>query len=268
MNSTGSLIETRKAAVAGMFYPEQSEKLTKLVDTLLHSTTGLDKTPIALIAPHAGYIYSGPIAANAYSPFLRRPGGIHRVLLMGPSHRFSFEGVALPTSHYFQTPLGSLAVDRDAVEMLSLQEGVIFSDEAHAGEHSLETQLPFLQRIFNNISIIPLLTGKIHHGQVARLISPIVDDPGTLTVVSSDLSHYYDYETARKLDKATARSIETLDMDGIKHDGACGRTAIRALMILALQREWNARCIDMRNSGDTSSSRDQVVGYGAFHFYA
>jgi AmmeMemoRadiSam system protein B len=222
--------------------------------------------PKAIIAPHAGYIYSGPIAASVYALLAPARGIIERVVLLGPTHRVAVRGLALPGVAAFATPLGTVDIDRDAVEALRQLPQVVVSAEAHALEHSLEVHLPFLQAILGKFTLVPLAVGRAGRDEVAEVLQRLWGGPETLIVVSSDLSHYLPYADAQAVDRATAKAILELVAD-ISHEQACGATPVTGLTLAARQRGLKSELIDLRNSGDTAGDRDRVVGYGAFAFY-
>ncbi len=254
----------RPAAVAGMFYPEAADVLQQTINTFLHDSTVKDSHPKVIIAPHAGYIYSGPVAASAYAQLQPIHNCIKKVVLLGPAHRIAFYGLAISTADYFQTPLGKVPLDRETIDGLLAQGSVVQLDAAHHDEHSLEVHLPFLQTVLDEFMLVPLVVGKASPEDVSDVLDAVWDGPETLIVISSDLSHYHDYETARKLDNHTAHAIETLDYQDIHSDDACGRYPLNGLLKTAKKRGMQATTLDLRNSGDTAGSRDQVVGYGAW----
>jgi AmmeMemoRadiSam system protein B len=256
----------RKPAVAGTFYPADPAELAAMVDDCLAAAAAEGTPPQAVIAPHAGYVYSGPIAASAYARIAPLNGTVRRVVLIGPSHRVPFRGLALPEADGFATPLGTVPVDREAAGRILALPQVSVLDEAHVGEHSLEVHLPFLQTVLDNFSLVPLVAGDAGAEDVAEVIEALWTGPETLVVVSSDLSHYHDYDTARRMDAETSAAIEALDAGRIGHDQACGRVPVGGLLTLARRRGLQAQTIDLRNSGDTAGPRDQVVGYGAYVF--
>ena len=256
----------RQAAVAGMFYPADARQLTVMVSGFLEEAQENGHRPKALIAPHAGYIYSGPIAASAYARLSGCARDIERVLLLGPAHRVSVRGLATSSAEAFATPLGDVPVDTAAVqEILSLPQ-VQLCDEAHSSEHSLEVHLPFLQTICPGFRIVPLVVGQATIGEIAEVLEALWGGPETIVVVSSDLSHYHDYATAHALDAETVAAIERLDPEALRYDSACGRIPIRGLLQVAHRHGLQAHTVDLRNSGDTAGPRDRVVGYGAFIF--
>ena len=220
--------------------------------------------PKALIAPHAGYIYSGPIAANAYARLLTGRGTIRRVVLLGPSHRVAFHGLAVSSADGFDTPLGSIPLDKALIQSISRLPQVHFLDQAHAREHSLEVHLPFLQMVLDDFTLLPLVVGDATAQEVGEVLEQVWGGPETVIIVSSDLSHYHDYETAIRMDSATSRAIESLRPEDIDYDHACGRNPINGLLYIARKKGLHAETVDMRNSGDTAGPRDQVVGYGAY----
>ena len=254
----------RKAAVADMFYPADPAELGRQLDGFLDNAGDNHEPALALIVPHAGYIYSGPVAASAYTHLTSLRGKIRKVVLLGPSHRVGFRGIAVSGADYFVTPLGEIPLDHDALkEVLGLPQ-VHLLDQAHADEHCLEVQLPFLQKLLGDFSLIPLVVGDTDAHEVAEVIESLWKDEQTLVVVSTDLSHYHDYHTAQQLDRATCSAIESLDPDAIGHDQACGRNPLNGLLTVAKQRHLHVHTLDLRNSGDTAGPRDSVVGYGAW----
>lgn len=257
----------RQPAVAGSFYPADPLELRHQVRHLLeHATPPPGPAPRALIVPHAGYIYSGPVAATAYLTLLPVREQIRRVILFGPSHRVPFHGIALSQATEFMTPLGPIALDRHAIQSLQQLPGVMNLDAAHAYEHSLEVQLPFLQSILGEFKLVPLVVGDCDAETVAKVIERFWDDPHSLIVISSDLSHYHDYATAQRMDSNTSHAIEALNSAAIGYDDACGRNPILGMLEVARRHELEAHTLDLRNSGDTAGPREQVVGYGAFSF--
>ncbi len=258
----------RPTAVAGMFYPEDRDELHQMVNGFLSEAGRSDEAPPkAIIAPHAGYIYSGPIAANAYARLHPVRDTIRRVVLLGPSHRVGFLGIATSSADYFHTPLGDIPVDRELVNQVSQLPGVRQFDQAHQMEHSLEVHLPFLQEVLGEFSLLPLVVGDASPEEVAEVLRTVWGGEETLVVVSSDLSHYHDYATAQRMDRATSDAIEQLNPGAIGYDDACGRTPLSGLLLLAREKNLQAETIDLRNSGDTAGPRDQVVGYGAYLFH-
>jgi MEMO1 family protein len=262
------LSQIRSPAVAGVFYPANARALKTMIDEML-ATVVTDETgspPKAIIAPHAGYVYSGPIAASAYARIRSVRDRISRVVLLGPAHRVPVNGLALPVSTAFATPLGDVAVDQDAVDAVSELPQVRVLKDAHTLEHSLEVHLPFLQTVLSDFKILPLVVGDVSADGVAEVLERVWGGPETLIVISSDLSHYHDYKTAQQMDGATSDAIERLAYEELKFDQACGRMPVSGLLLVARKRGMTAKTIDLRNSGDTAGPRDQVVGYGAYVF--
>jgi len=258
----------RQPAVAGMFYPAYRQALEKEVHEYLDAGQGQHPTaPKAVIAPHAGYLYSGPIAGSAFKAWRGLHGKVKRVVLIGPSHHCYFRGLALSPQGQWETPAGRFTVDAAAIDQLARLPDVHFSAEAHAEEHALEVELAFLQATLGPVQIVPILTGEVDDDTVAEALGILWGGPETLIVVSSDLSHYYDYSTAQKLDRATADAIEELAPGEIHPPQACGRLAIQGLLQVAEDCELTPATLDLRNSGDTAGRKDRVVGYGAFAFY-
>lgn len=249
----------RPPAVAGSFYPRSPDVLRQTVRDLLADADPpeIDVTPAMLIVPHAGYVYSGPVAATAYSYLVSLPSPPRRLLLMGPSHYAGFAGMAASGADAFQTPLGLVATDSrtpaDAAVNLA----------AHADEHSLEVQLPFLQVLLDAFTVQPLLTGSILPKDVAKVLDDVLAAQD-LAVISSDLSHYLAYDRALPRDERTASAICELRAEDLRRDDACGVTAVQAALLVARRHDWGCRLVDLRNSGDTAGDRTRVVGYGAF----
>lgn len=259
----------RPPAVAGSFYPARPAELGRTVDELL---SGVSSEPAAvapkvLIVPHAGYVYSGPVAASAYARLKQAARAIRRVVLLGPVHRVPIRGLALPEAQALATPLGVIPVDADAVHAIAHLPQVGVSATAHALEHSLEVQLPFLQRMLGDFSVVPLAVGDATPGEVAEVIDALWGGAETLIVISSDLSHYLPYAVARDVDGETAQQILALGPYTLTHEQACGATPVNGLLSVARRRRLRPALLDLRNSGDTAGPRDQVVGYSAFAFY-
>lgn len=256
----------RLPAVAGMFYPDNADVLRQMLQEFLAESEYRGPVPKAIIAPHAGYIYSGPIAATAYSSLYPVRDQIRRVILLGPSHRVPLIGLAASTADRFRTPLGSIELDRDAISRILALPQVREMDQAHTLEHSLEVHLPFLQTVLDNFSLVPLVVGEASPEEVDEVLEMLWGGPETLIVISSDLSHYHDYTTARRMDAHTSRAIESLDTGSIHYDDACGKNPVNGLLVAARKHGLHATTVDLRNSGDTAGPRDQVVGYGAYVF--
>lgn len=264
---TTDMKSVRAPAVAGRFYPADPGELRDLVSSLLiQASPAIGPAPKALIAPHAGYIYSGPIAAMAYAQLAPARELVKRVVLIGPSHYVALNGLAATSAEAFMTPLGAVSVDVAALRRIESLPRVRVRDEAHAQEHSLEVQLPFLQTVLDHFTLVPLAVGNATPEEICQVLDVLWNGPETCFVISSDLSHYYDSQTARRLDQATAAAIEALEPDAIGEDQACGRIPIRGLLHAARRHGLCARTVDLRNSGDTAGTRDRVVGYGAFVF--
>ena len=276
----------RPPAVAGRFYPDNAAELRRMIENFLREavvawksrpcastrsktleTHGRDAraTIKAVIAPHAGYVYSGPIAASAYAQLAHARDTVKRIVLLGPSHYVAFDGLAASGAAAFATPLGTVPVDTAAIrELCSRLPQVSVRDEAHADEHALEVQLPFLQVVLADFKIVPLLVGEANDDEVTAVIEALWGGDETRFVISSDLSHYHDYETAQQTDSETARIIESLNWKSLGDNRACGCRPICGLLSAAKERGMRCRAVDLRNSGDTSGERDRVVGYGAF----
>ncbi len=259
----------RPAAVAGMFYPRDPRQLAAEVAELLDGVEQFEPKldfPKALIVPHAGYVYSGPVAAAAYDAVAPGRGIVQRVVLMGPVHRVAVRGLALPGSEAFDTPLGRVPIDAQALRLLEGLPQVVTSAAAHAQEHSLEVQLPFLQRVLGGFSLVPFAVGDARPDEVAAVIERLWGGRETLFVLSTDLSHYHPYEQAKSIDGATVGRIARLATD-LDHDEACGATPLNGLLHAARQRALQIRLLAACNSGDTAGGKGRVVGYSSFALY-
>ncbi|MCF6281241.1 MAG: AmmeMemoRadiSam system protein B [Candidatus Polarisedimenticolaceae bacterium] len=256
----------RAPAVAGTFYPDDPHILQQMVNGFLNHASTKGRAPKAIIAPHAGYIYSGAVAANAYHLLASVRQKIERVVLLGPSHHVPFLGLAICNADYYATPLGDIHLDQAAAQQLLDLPQVSIIDQAHAMEHSLEVQLPFLQMVLDEFSLIPLVVGDASAEQVSEVLDRLWGGDETLIVISSDLSHFHDYPQAKRLDQLTSDAIIGLHPESIQTQDACGGIPIRGLLLQALKRHLHAELLDLRNSGDTAGSRDRVVGYGAYRF--
>lgn len=260
--------QVRPAAVAGAFYPGQSLLLSNDVKALLASAKpgpGTAPVPKAIIVPHAGYIYSGSTAALAYARLAASRKTIRRVVLLGPVHRVAVRGLALPGAAAFATPLGEIAIDQSAIAALANLRQVVVSPAAHAQEHSLEVQLPFLQSVLDEFTLVPLAVGDATPAEVAEVLDALWGGPETLIVISSDLSHFLPYRAAQAVDQDTAQSI--LDMAGpLTHEQACGGTPVNGLILAAKRHHLRPQLLGLCNSGDTAGDKSRVVGYASFAF--
>jgi MEMO1 family protein len=261
--------QIRPSAVSGMFYPGDPDTLEDQISGFIHEkpnkTTGLPK---AIIVPHAGTVYSGSIAAAAYRTLLQYRHLIRKVILLGPAHRVYVHGLALPTVDQFQTPLGEINLDTKTIQnLVSDFPQISFSDQAHAEEHSLEVQLPFLQEVLASFRLIPFVVGEARQQEVADVIEHLWGGDECLIVISTDLSHFHSYDKAVRLDTIAARQIESFQGEQLGDHSACGRIPLRGLLHLAQQKGMSIKRFDLRNSGDTSGRKDQVVGYGAWGLF-
>lgn len=255
----------RAPAVAGMFYPDQPAHLRRDLEHMLAETSAVTDatTPKAVIVPHAGYVYSGPVAASVYGRLAGACSTISRVVLLGPAHRVYLKGMALPDVAGFATPLGQIPLDRPAMEAISSLPGVTWSNAAHAYEHSLEVQLPFLQMVLDEFRLVPVVVGQCDADRVAQVIDALWGGSETLVVISSDLSHFLPYNRAREVDGNTCRRI--LDKaSSLSGEEACGAYVINGLMRSQHCQDLVVEAVDLRNSGDTAGDKRRVVGYGAF----
>ncbi len=257
-------MSTRQAVVAGYFYEADAGRLQQHIEQLLSADTAPpDDFPRALIVPHAGYIYSGSTAAYAYRCLLADPDRIKCVLLIGPAHRVYLKGMAIPSVDRFATPLGEVPLDREALDLVAKLPGVQVSDEAHREEHSLEVQLPFLQTVLNDFTLVPVVVGGADADQVAAVIDALGTDAHTLVVISSDLSHFLDYREAQQIDTATCEHILGKST-ALKGEEACGARGINGLMASKQGRALEVSLLHACNSGDTAGTPNRVVGYAAF----
>lgn len=259
----------RRAAVAGAFYPSNSARLAEEVDGLLsrarvHPESGSFK---AAIVPHAGYVYSGAIAAAVYALLRAANGRVRRVVMLGPSHFARIRGLAVPLFDAMQTPLGEIAIDLEWVKRATGLAQVLLRDETHSREHSLEVQLPFLQRSLNEFTVVPLTVGEVEAEVVARVIEELWGGKETVILVSSDLSHYLPYDLALKTDRQTAEHVLNLESVLDPNEDACGATPINGLLKVASRKGLRPALLDLQNSGDTAGPRSEVVGYGSFAFF-
>ncbi len=250
-----------------MFYPADARELLPLVRRYIDSAAAHAPSPVAIIAPHAGYIYSGSIAGVAYAQFESGSSTMRRLVLLGPSHRLPLRGLALPSATHFETPLGLLAVDHAAVEKLCEHSLAQILDRAFMGEHSLEVHLPFVQVVAPNVMLVPLVVGDCSPEIIREVLELLSEDPGMALAVSSDLSHYLAYEEAQRVDAQTSRVIERLAYEELKHHDACGAVPLRGLLCYARKHGLKAKTLALANSGDSAGPRDRVVGYGAYGFY-
>lgn len=258
----------RAPAVAGTFYPADAGRLRAAVEGYLQANEArAAPMPKAVIAPHAGYVYSGPVAGNSFAVLGEDTGQIRRAVVIGPAHFVPFRGIAVPQSGAFRTPLGEVPLDGAAIATVRDLPQVRLADVPHQPEHALEVELPFLQAVLADFALVPLLVGEATAEEVAQVLERLWGGPDTLLVISSDLSHYEPYERARDHDAATAAAIERLDGASLGPRDACGWLPIAGLLIAAGRRGMQALRLDLRSSGDTAGPRDQVVGYGAWAFH-
>ena len=261
----------RESAVAGQFYPGVAGELDDVVRGFLADADTPDlpppdagNAPKAIIAPHAGYVYSGAVAARAYARLAPLSDTITRVVLLGPCHRVAVRGLALSSAGAFRTPLGDILLDAQAAKQILGFPQVQVFDATHEAEHSLEVHLPFLQRVLGDFSLLPVIVGEATPDEVADVIEALWGGPETVFVISTDLSHFLNYEDAQKIDARTCRAIETLDPSAISANGACGRFPVGGMLAVAKRRGMSVTTLDICNSGDTAGPKDRVVGYGAW----
>ncbi|WP_415259268.1 AmmeMemoRadiSam system protein B [Thauera phenylacetica] len=262
-----ALASIRPAAVAGQFYPRDERVLRTQLAEMLSTAVAFESAPApkAIIVPHAGYMYSGPVAASAYALLAPLRERIRRVVLLGPTHRVAVRGFALPAAQRFATPLGEVPVARGDWEALQVRDDVLVDDRPHAEEHCLEVQLPFLQVCLERFEIVPVLVGDASPEATASLIESLWGGPETLILISSDLSHYLSYREAQWSDRAAVDQVLELRA-GLNHEQACGATPINGLLHAARKHHLQALLLDLRNSGDTAGDRSRVVGYTSIAF--
>lgn len=254
--------------VAGLFYPADPQKLRSDLDRYLAEARSTGGPALkAVIVPHAGYVYSGPVAAAAYRRLAGQRDRIERVVLLAPSHRVALRGIAAPSAGSFRTPLGDVPVDREAVDRVNELGLAAERDAAFAAEHAVEVQLPFLQAVLGDIRLAPFVVGESDGNDVAELLETLWGGPETLIVISSDLSHYLDYATARRRDQSTTAAIEQMSPERIGHEDACGRNPVNGLLLCARRHGLQVETLDLRSSGDTAGDKARVVGYGAYAFH-
>lgn len=261
--SDATIGRIRPPAVAGLFYPAANDALAREVAGMLDAAPVDGPRPKALIVPHAGYVYSGPVAAHAYALLHALRDDITRVVLLGPSHRVPLQGIALPSVDAFETPLGVVPLDRAALADLARLDAVRVWDDPHAMDHALEVQLPFLQSVLGEFALVPLAVGRCGPEPVATVLDRVWGGPETLLVVSTDLSHFHAYTEARELDAATVEAI-VHRQPTLTGEQACGCHALNGLLLCARRRDLVVELLDLRNSGDTAGGRDRVVGYASF----
>jgi len=256
----------RAPVLAGSWYPADPAVLSANVDGYMAEAenTVQSETIKAIIAPHAGYRFSGPVAGSAYAAIAPLRDRIERVVLIGPSHKVAFDGIATTSADVYRSPLGDVPIDKAGVRDILRLPFVNELDDAHTSEHSLEIHLPFLQRALGNFSLVPIVGGTARPSEVAEVLANLWGGPETLIVISTDLSHYLDYESCRQLDAKTCQAIMAGKIDDIGRDQACGRVGVKGLLRLGQEFGLKQELLDLRNSGDTSNMKDRVVGYGAW----
>lgn len=265
-------VTRRSPAVAGMFYPDDPVTLRKQIRGFLEegrARTAAEATPEvsapkAIVTPHAGTVYSGPVAGTVYAKLVARAATIERVVLLGPSHRVPLQGLAASSHDAFTTPLGDIPLDRDTIARLLELPQVTLNDEPHRREHSLEVNLPFLQEALGDFTLVPLVVGQACPEDVAEVVETAWGGPETVIVISTDLSHFLDYDTAQALDQETSTFIEQLAFERISDERACGRGPLRGMLLAARNRGLSVQCVDLRSSGDTAGTKREVVGYGSY----
>jgi AmmeMemoRadiSam system protein B len=258
----------REPVVAGTFYPADAKTLEDMVNRYLSEAVDkvVNKAPKAIISPHAGYIYSGSIAASVFINIKRYRERYKKVVILGPSHRIGFKGVAYCKATQFKTPLGNIPVDLATLIKLEQEKLIMCLDQAHIHEHSLEVQLPFLQETLGEFELLPLVVGDASTEEISTVVESLWGNDETLIVISSDLSHYLSYDKAREMDQKTSERILNLEYSKLQYGDACGRNPIKGLLKSAEDHHLHASLVDLRNSGDTAGDKVRVVGYGAYVF--
>ena len=257
----------KKPDVANSFYPGNPNELIELIDKYIQNGVGCDEIPKAIIAPHAGYIYSGEIAGSAYKTILKIADQIENVIIFSPAHRYSVKGIATHEANYFETPIGKCEVNRNLVRSVQKFPWVNEINQAFTNEHALEVHLPFVQKVFNSkCKIVPMIVGNSKPEEVFEVIN-LLWATKNFFIISSDLSHFLNYDSAKEIDTFTSTQIESLNIDGISSDGACGFYPLRGLLYFAKKNKLKIKTIDLRNSGDTAGDKNSVVGYGAYIIY-
>lgn len=260
-------MSVRPTAVAGRFYPADPQALRRAIDDSFSAAAAAvadERPPEAIVVPHAGYVYSGPIAATAFAQLGDARDRIERVVLAGPSHHVYLRGMAVPSADAFDTPLGRVPVDAELRRVALAHDAVALDDGPHRDEHSLEVELPFLQTVLDRFTLLPLAVGDATTDEVADVLDAVWGGPETLVVISTDLSHYHPYDDAVRLDTRTAAAVVAADPDAIGDRDACGARPLRGVLAVARRRGLRVEQLDLRNSGDTAGDRRRVVGYGAF----
>lgn len=260
-------MKIRPPAVADMFYTGNGEHLAVQVSDFMDVEQDNPLRPKAIIVPHAGFVYSGTTAGHGYALVKKMASVIKKIVLIGPCHRVWIQGMAIPSCEYFETPLGKVEVDTKKLNDLAIFPQVVISDQAHEQEHSLEVQLPFLQPIFPQFQLTPIVVGDISTGAFVEVLEYLWGGEETLIVISSDLSHFLDYNAAIEVDSKTSQLIENFDPESISSDMACGSAGIKALLKVARNKKLHVKTIHQCNSGDTAGDKDRVVGYGTYAVY-
>ncbi|WP_281560934.1 AmmeMemoRadiSam system protein B [Thalassomonas sp. RHCl1] len=259
-------MKDRNPVVAGSFYPESPQELKQDLSQMLAPFPLSETFPKGLIVPHAGYCYSGSIAASGYATLKHFKDTIKRVILLGPSHRVYLQGCAVPHYEFFSTPLGKVRVDEQACRQLVEAGLLVQQDQPHALEHSLEVQLPFLQTCLDDFQLVPIVVGEASPQEVSKILDVFSGNPENIIVVSSDMSHYHSDKEARLLDQKTIEAILAFNLDIQPYD-ACGCHAVNGLLDFAHREDWRIKLLEHGNSGDTSGDKSKVVGYASFILY-
>lgn len=268
--------ETIQPQVAGIFYPRKPEEITSMIQKFLEEVKGEEEAkiknenlpkPKALIVPHAGYMYSGPVAAHAYHHIKNLKNIVTNVVLLGPSHKIPFLGIATTNADYFATPLNTIKVNKEMIEKSLKLNGIHILEEAFETEHCLEVQMPFLQMLLDDFTISPFLVGDTKPETVQNLLNVLWGNEDTLIIISSDLSHFHSYDSAKKMDTSTSTAIESASPKELDVESACGRLPIKGLLLAAKEKNLTVKLLDLRNSGDTAGDKSSVVGYGAYIVY-
>ncbi len=257
-------MKNKKADVAGLFYPSEPEELKSMLETFVNTAKSVNNLTRAVIAPHAGYVYSGPIAGSAYKALYSSKENIKNVIILSPSHNCSFDGVATHSAQAFSTPLGDIEVNQELKEKIASLPFIKELDEAFIREHALEVHLPFIQYVLPHAKILPLVVGQTYPEEIQMLIETLWNDPSNAFVISTDLSHFLSYMQAQKLDSLTAKQFERKLFQEIHHEQCCGYFPVRGMLKFAKEHGLKISTLDLRNSADTAGDKGRVVGYGSF----
>ncbi len=254
----------KECDVAGQFYPKERAQLIEMIENFSSSEREIIYKPKAIIVPHAGFIYSGDIAAKAYKALIPLVDNYKKIILLSPAHRKSVTGVAYHNARKFACPIGDIPVNAELLSILKTNDSVYNDDEAFNFEHGLETHFPFISYIFRDISFLPLIVGNIDTQKLSDIFNLFWQADDILFIISSDLSHFHNYEICKTLDHETTQHIINLNYEKINHDAACGYYPLCGALKLAKDNNQKCYLLSLKNSGDSIGDKDSVVGYGSF----